>query len=77
MDRAGFSFKTEGILDQIHWQKVEVDLSKNHEHLPYVTHEGVLKLDGLDLRCYQLNTGEQIIDSEDIKKFFNGIVTNQ
>lgn len=59
------------LLDRVEWKAVE--LPPAHEFgtdevcdLPHVTHEGVLEFSGLKLRCYQLSTGQRIIDAEDL-----------
>lgn len=38
--------------------------------LPYVTHEGFLKLGDKGLRCYILNTGQRIFNADDVQAFF-------
>jgi len=38
----------------------------------YATHSGVLKIGDFEFRCYLLNTGERVIDSNDLACFFSG-----
>jgi len=59
----------EMMLDGIEWKpcRGEVDHSSD---LPYVTHEGVLRIGLNELRCYTLNTGERVFDADDIKELF-------
>ena len=37
----------------------------------YTTHEGILKIGDVEMRVYVLNTGERVIDADDIEKFFS------
>lgn len=39
--------------------------------LPYVTHQGVLRIAGLELRVYQLSSGDRVIDPEDFDAFLD------
>lgn len=36
----------------------------------YTTHEGILNIQGIELKVYVLNTGQRLIDAESIDKFF-------
>lgn len=42
--------------------------------MPYVTHEGVLNLDVVSLRVYQLSDGTRAIDLEDMEGFFGELL---
>lgn len=46
----------------------------NDDGLPYATHEGVLDVDGIKLKCYILNNGQRVIDSDDVYSFLNSMV---
>lgn len=41
--------------------------------LPYATHEGVINLGQHRLRVYRLNTGERIVNSEDVRNWINSV----
>jgi hypothetical protein len=43
------------------------------DDLPYATHEGALNVAGFEFKCYQLSTGERVIDEESIVRFFGGL----
>lgn len=58
------------LLNQVEWQSVEQEESHSDD-LPYATHKGVLSIAGFDFRCYQLNTGQRVIDADDMERFFN------
>lgn len=47
---------------------------KGDGSLPYITHEGILEIGEKKLRCYILNNGMRIFDSEDVENFFNAHV---
>lgn len=66
---------TEILLNKVQWTKVAVDKGNTGTGMPYVTHQGTLKLDDVELRCYQLNDGRRIFDAEDIERLF-GLVPN-
>ena len=58
----------EVLLDGVEWREgtpPEID-----DGIPYATHEGVLEIAGMKLRCYRLNTGQAIIRADDIADFF-------
>lgn len=38
--------------------------------LPYATHAGAIVIGSKRIRVYQLNTGERIINAEDLEAFF-------
>lgn len=39
----------------------------------YATHEGILHIFDLDLRCYRLNTGQAVIHGEDMENLLRMI----
>ena len=55
-------------MDKVEWN--ETSAEPNSEGQPYATHSGILEIAGNTLRVYRLNTGENIINAEDINKFF-------
>jgi len=59
----------EMMLDAIEWRPCEGEVDHSSD-LPYATHEGVLRIGDLELRCYRLNTGQCIFDAADIENFF-------
>jgi hypothetical protein len=59
------------ILDAVTWKPVSKP--DGDSELPYATHEGVLRIGAHELRCYRLNTGQDIIHAEDFEKFFGAI----
>lgn len=57
------------MLDNVEWVKNKSD--KDHENdLPWATHEGVLEIGGIRLRCYRLNTGQAIFNADDVNELF-------
>jgi hypothetical protein len=69
----------EQVLDQVDWTPVERTVQEQQkcaggagagDELPYATHEGVLSICGIRLRCYRLNTGMAVFDADDVKRFF-------
>lgn len=57
------------LLDMVAWEDCARPVN-NGDNLPYPTHKGILHVGGSGLRCYQLNTGERIIDADDMEAFF-------
>ena len=61
------------ILDQLEWKKVQCDENSNDD-IPYVTHEGIIKLpfgdELIKLKVYQLSDGNRVIDENDLNKLF-------
>jgi hypothetical protein len=62
------------LLDAIEWTPVERNLEGpvggSHDNLPFVVSRGVLELGGIVLRVYQLDTGQRIIDADDMNNLF-------
>ena len=58
----------EMMLDGIEWRPCEGVV--DHSSDLYATHEGVLRIGDLELRCYTLNTGQPVFSAEDIENFF-------
>lgn len=62
------------LLDAVKWTPVEVcKPADNPDNLPTVTHEGILTIGDRKLRCYQLSSGQRIIDAKDLEDFFSGL----
>lgn len=38
--------------------------------IPYATHEGILDLFGIEMRCFRLSDGKAVIDAESVEKLF-------
>ena len=55
-------------LDGVDWKPTGI--TEREGGLLYATHEGVLKIGPFEFRCHVLNTGERVIDAEDMMKFF-------
>ena len=43
---------------------------ENPDNLPFPTHEGEMRIGSFKLRVYQLNTGQRIINADDLNAFF-------
>ncbi len=61
------------INENAEWVECEDDSVKSGD-LPYATHEGVWELAGMKLRVYRLNTGQAIINADDMTNFFEGLM---
>lgn len=57
------------MMNAVEWQPVEGEMVAD-DGLPYATHTGVLNIGGFAFKCYQLNTGQRLIDAEDMERFF-------
>lgn len=58
------------MMDAVEWIAADPTI----EHAPdavYATHEGILRIEDFEFRCYQLNTGERVLHAEDIERFFS------
>lgn len=59
----------EQILSTVDWQEApQQDVES--DGLPYATHSGILKIFGVQLRCYRLNDGRAIFDADDFDRLF-------
>lgn len=56
------------VLERVKWYPVPETIGPQVE--PYATHAGALKVLGVVLRCYRLNTGEEIIHADDLRRLF-------
>lgn len=62
------------MLDAVAWTLVDVHQHERVDGLPYATHVGVLEIGEYKFRCYRLNTGEAILNAEDVHAFFGGLL---
>ncbi len=62
----------ETLLDRVEWRETNIQASevKDESDLPCATHEGVLELGDMKLRCYRLSNGQTIINADDMNEFF-------
>lgn len=56
------------ILQNVEWKECP---PQDPGDLPHATHEGVLRIAGIDLRCYRLSNGQAIIHADDMAQFFD------
>ena len=63
------------MMDGVDWEEVSDMTPGFHDGLPYVTHQGDLQIGEISLRCFQLNDGRRIFDTEDIERLL-GVVPN-
>ena len=64
----------EALLEQVDWKPTGGAAEHQESDLPYATHEGIVKIGDMELRCYQLNTGQVILNADDVHKFFGGVL---
>lgn len=57
------------IMRMVEWKALPMPTGE--VDLPFATHEGVLDIGGFQFRAYQLNTGQRILNYEDVVAFFN------
>lgn len=60
------------IMNAVEWTPVEGQIIED-DGSPYATHHGMLRIAGFDLKCYQLNTRQRVIDAEDMERFFGAL----
>ncbi len=58
----------EHMLDNLEY--IPTNGTPNEDGLPYVTHEGLLKIGELSIKVHVLNTGKRIVSEEEIEKVF-------
>lgn len=63
----------EMMLDGMEWVAIPPEGEAPNDGIPFATHSGVLEIAGCSLRCYRLNTGEAVIEAEDMERFFDGM----
>ncbi len=59
----------EKLFENVEWQKCEGN-EQPEGGMAYSTHEGVLDIGGIKLKCARLNTGHTVIDADDLEAFF-------
>ena len=62
------SWSVEKLLDSLDWTALP---EPERTDGLYATHEGVLEIGDLHLRCYTLNNGQRIFDADDIHRAFD------
>lgn len=60
----------EMMLDGVQWQEIDHGAENDSDGLPFATHEGVLEIAGVKLRCYRLSDGRSIFNADDIAELF-------
>ena|GEM_PF-3557996 len=59
------------LLDDLRWEPVPRDADWDGDRaLPFATHRGMLHIGEMTLRVSQLNTGQRVIDADDLEQFF-------
>lgn len=61
----------DALMAAVEWEVVD-GAKTNDDGIPYATHSGVLNIMGQSLRVYRLNTGQAIINADDLDAFFGG-----
>ena len=61
------------LLDGVVWKQVSGEVVDQDDGIPYATHEGVLEVGGLSLRCYRLSDGRAVFNADDLEVFFIGL----
>lgn len=61
------------LLDKVQWVEIRRVGDMPNDGLPYATHEGVLRIDHIELKCYQLNDGRRIFDEASIMLLLRGM----
>lgn len=59
------------MLDRLEWKSREGPPPEGD--LPYATHEGVFRVGDFEFRVSQLNTGQRVIDADDLERFFGAL----
>ena len=57
------------LLDQVDWKPIKGEIN-NPMGLPIATHEGILSMLGYQLKVYQLDTGQRVIEEASLINFF-------
>lgn len=65
----------EKMLALVEWTETQnAQEQQNESGLPHATHEGVLSIGDMKLRCYRLSNGMAIFDADDMKAFFGDLL---
>lgn len=62
---------SEKLLETVRWQSLTLDFSPRRGEC-YATHQGSLKVNAFEIKCYKSSDGETALDIEDIERFFRG-----
>lgn len=62
----------EKMMEMVEWR--ETGAVGDQSGLPWATHEGVFQIGEASLRCYRLNTGQAILNAEDMQAFFGDLL---
>ncbi|MBW4691438.1 MAG: hypothetical protein KME27_06680 [Lyngbya sp. HA4199-MV5] len=62
---------SEKLLETVNWQSLALDFSPTCEAC-YATHQGSLKVNAFEIKCYKSSEGVAALDVEDIERFFRG-----
>lgn len=54
----------------VDWQPLPAPDSEST--LPHATHEGVLRVGDIELKCFQLTNGQRVFDLNDVERLFGG-----
>ena len=60
------------IMNAVEWEPVEGQIVED-DGSSYATHHGMLRIAGFEPKCYQLNTGQRVIDAEEMERFFGAL----
>lgn len=62
----------EMMLDKLTWVPIQrpIDRAPSDDGIPYATHKSVIEVMGHSIRCYQLNTGQRLLDFDDVSAIF-------
>lgn len=65
------------LMNAVEWEATgsAEDVAMADDGIPWATHSGVLHIGGVELRCYTLNTGERILNADDVEALF-GVSSN-
>jgi hypothetical protein len=61
------------MLDGVQWRAAE-SVDAPADGMAYATHEGVLEIAGIKLRCYRLNTGQAVFHADDMRAMFGDLL---
>lgn len=62
----------EVLLQRVEWQPTGA--AQGSGDLPYATHQGVLQIGDISLRCYRLNDGLALIDADDMLRCCDALI---
>jgi hypothetical protein len=58
------------LLDAVRWVPFEYESGEPKENLPFVTHQGVLNVLGIELKVCQLSNGMRVFEEGELEKLF-------